>query len=139
VREGVARATAIHGEIARRFGALAAPDHRLTRSVADYVRKTPKRLAAELAHAEEASYARDATRAEALDATTCRAFYHLVYLGEVYRLAIMTGSDGDAAAIEAYLARHLGDVEGESALTVLPIRPLVAVQAGTGLLAMASS
>jgi hypothetical protein len=138
VREGVARATAIHGEIARRFGALAAPDHRLTRSVADYVRKTPKRLAAELAHAEEATYARDATRAEALDATTCRAFYHLVYLGEVYRLAAMTGAHGDATAIEAYLTRHLGDVERESALAVLPIRPLVAVQAGTGLLAMAS-
>ncbi len=136
VREGVTRATAIHAEIARRFGALSAPDHRLTRSVADYVRKTPKRLAAELAHAEEASYARDATRAEALDATTCRAFYHLVYLGEVYRLAVMTGARRHAGEMEAYLERHMGDVERESALSVLPIRPLVAVQAGTGLLAM---
>jgi hypothetical protein len=56
----------------------------------------------------------------------------------VYRLAAMTGAHGDATAIEAYLTRHLGDVERESALAVLPIRPLVAVQAGTGLLAMAS-
>jgi hypothetical protein len=139
VREGVARATAIHAEIARRFDALSAPDHRLTRSVADYVRKTPKRLGAELAHAEEASYGRDATRAEALDATTCRAFYHLVYLGEVYRLAVMTGASREAADIEAQLARQMRDVERESALSVLPIRPLVAVQAGTGLLAMASA
>jgi hypothetical protein len=138
VRQGVARAEAIHAEVARRFAELAAPDHRLTRSVADYVRKTPKRLAAETAHAAEPAYAREATRAEALDATTCRAFYHLLYLGEVHRLAVMTRERQLAEMIEAYLVQHMGDVERESALTVLPIRPLVAVQAGTGLLAMAN-
>lgn len=137
VREGVARAEAVHAEVARRFAALSAPDHRLTRSVADYVRKTPKRLAAEIAHAAEPAYAREATRAEALDATTCRAFYHLLYLGEVHRLAVMTGERKLADVIEALVVRHMGDVERESALAVLPIRPLVAVQAGTGLLAMA--
>ena len=137
VREGVARAEAIHAEIARRFAQVSAPEHRLTRSVGDYVRKTPKRLAAELAHAAEPAYAREATRAEALDATTCRAFYHLVYLGEVHRLAVMTRERQLADAIEAYLVQHMGDVERESALVVMPIRPLVAVQAGTGLLAMA--
>jgi hypothetical protein len=136
VREGVARAKSIHAEIARRFGQLSAPDHRLTRSVGDYVRKTPKRLAAELAHAADPAYAREATRAEAVDATACRAFYHLVYLGEVHRLALMTRERRLADAVEDYLVRHLGDVERESALAVLPIRPLVAVQAGTGLLAM---
>jgi len=139
VRQGVARAEEIHAEIARRFGELSPPDHRLTRSVADYVRKAPKRLAAEVAHAEEPEYEREATRAEALDATTCRAFYHLVYLGEVHRLALTCREPRVAGEIEAYLARHMGDVERESALAVLPIRPLVAVQAGTGLLAMASA
>src|SRR5262245_21788392 len=136
VREGVARAGAIHAEIARRFGQLSAPDHRLTRSVADYVLKTPKRLAAELAHAAEPAYAREATRAEALDATTCRAFYHLVYLGEVHRLAVMTRERQLADVIEAYLVRQMADVERENAPTVLPVRPLVAVQARAGLLAI---
>ena len=92
-----------------------------------------------MAHAAEPEYAREATRAEALDATTCRAFYHLVYLGEVHRLALTCREPRVAGEIEAYLARHMGDVERESALAVLPIRPLVAVQAGTGLLAMASA
>jgi hypothetical protein len=139
VRQGVARAEGIHAELVRRFSQLSPPDHRLTRSVAEYARKAAKRLAAEVAHAAEPAYAREATRAEALDATTCRAFYHLVYLGEVYRLAVMTGERRLADDIEAYLARHMADVERESALAVLPIRPLVAVQAGTGLLAMASA
>ena len=138
VRQGLARAEGIHAEVARRFAELAAPEHRLTRSVSDYVRKTPKRLAAEAAHAAEPAYTREATRAEALDATACRAFYHLLYLGEVHRLAVMSREQRLADVIEAYLLRHMGDVERESALAVLPIRPLVAVQAGTGLLAMAS-
>ena len=139
VRQGVARAEGIHAEIVRRFAQLSPPDNRLTRSVADYARKAAKRLAAEVAHAAEPEYAREATRAEALDATTCRAFYHLVYLGEVHRLAVMTGERPVADDIEAYLVRHMGDVERESSLAVMPIRPLVAVQAGTGLLAMASA
>ena len=139
VRQGVARAEEIHAEIARRFGELSPPAHRLTRSVADYVRKAAKRLAAEVAHAAEPEYAREATRAEALDATTCRAFYHLVYLGEVHRLAVMCREQRVADEIEAYLASRMDDVERESALAVLSIRPLVAVQAGTGLLAMASA
>ena len=64
---------------------------------------------------------------------------HLVYLGEVHRLAVMTRERQLADVIEAYLVRHMDDVERESALAVLPIRPLVAVQAGTGLLAMAGA
>src|SRR5207245_2459512 len=107
-----------------------AAEHRLTRSVADYLAKTPKRLAAERAHAQRPDYAREATRAEALDATTCKAFYHLLYLGEVSRLAEMVGERRLAGELRARLAALVGEVERESALRVLPLRPLVAVQAG---------
>ena len=137
---GLARAEALRAECARAFGALRGrvPEHRLTRSVADYLAKTPKRLAAERAHAQGPDYAREATRAEALDATTCRAFSHMLYLGEVCRLAEMVGERGLAGELRARLAAIAGEVERESALRVLPLRPLVAVQAGAGLLALAA-
>jgi len=140
VRTGVARAAALHAECERAFGALRgrAPEGRLTRSVADYLRKTPKRLAAELAHAEGAEYARQATRAEALDATTCRAFYHMLYLGETYRVAEMSGDGTLGRALGARLEDITVEIERESRLTVLPLRPLVAVQAGAGLLALSA-
>ena len=138
---GLSRAEALHAECGRAFGALRgrAPEHRLTRSVADYLEKTPKRLAAERAHAEDPAYAREATRAEALDATTCRAFYHMLYLGEVYRLAEMVGERRLAGELRDRLAAIAGAVEEQSALRVLPLRPLVAVQAGAGLLALAAT
>ena len=140
VLAGLERAEAMHAECGRDLTALggSAPDHRLTRSVADYLAKTPKRLAAARAHASDPAYEREATRAEALDATTCRAFYHLLYLGEVYRLAGLVGASALADDIRARVAAHAARIEQESALRVLPIRPLVAVQAGAGLLALAA-
>jgi hypothetical protein len=139
VEDGIGRAAAIHGECAAAFDALAPrlPDHRLTRSVADYVRKTPRRLAAERRHVARPEYAREATRAEALDATTCRSFYHLVYLGEAFRLARLAGDGALADRLHARLATLVAEVERESELVVLPLRPLVSVQAGAGLLALA--
>jgi hypothetical protein len=141
VLAGVARAAAVHQECERAFAAVAgrAPDHRLTRSLTDYLRKTPKRLAAERAHAAQPEYGREATRAEALDATACRAFYHLLYLGEVYRVAGMVGDHALAADLRARLAALAAEVERESALQVLPLRPLVAVQAGAALLTLDAS
>jgi hypothetical protein len=138
VLAGLARAGTLHAECTRAFGAFRgrAPEHRLTRSVTTYLAKTPKRLAAERAHAQRPDYAREATRAEALDATTCKAFYHLLYLGEVSRLAEMVGERRLAGELRARLAALVGEIERESALRVLPLRPLVAVQAGAGLLAL---
>jgi hypothetical protein len=140
VLAGVGRAEALHQECERAFAGLAAraPEHRLTRSITDYLRKTPKRLAAERAHAAEAEYAREATRAEALDAITCRAFYHMLYLGEVCRVAAMVSDDALVTALRARLTAIAGEVERESALRVLPLRPLVSVQAGAALLALAA-
>ena len=138
--QGLARAEVLHAECAAGFAALASlPEHRLTRSVADYLAKTPKRVAAERAHAQGRDYEREATRAEALDAITCRAFYHLVYLGEVQRLAILVGQDDVAARLRTRIEALAATIESESALRVLPLRPLVAVQAGAGLLALAAA
>jgi hypothetical protein len=138
---GIARAERLHAECEGAFAHVAerAPDHRLTRSVRDYLQKTPKRLAAERAHVQAADYAREATRAEVLDATTCRAFYHLVYLGEVYRVATMVGDAAHAERVRARVEALAAEVERESELRVLPLRPLVAVQAGAGLLALAGT
>jgi len=140
VLAGLERAAALHAECERSVAALAgrAPDHRLTRSVVDYLSRTPKRLAAERAHAASPPYGREATRAEALDATACRAFYHVLYLGEVYRLAEMVGERTLAGELRGRIAELTGQIERESALRVLPLRPLVAVQAGAGLLALAA-
>ena len=66
----------------------------------------------------------------------CKPFYHTLYLGEVYRLAEMVGNRDLARTLEARLAELAAQVERESALVVLPLRPLVAVQAGAGLLAL---
>ena len=112
------------------------PDHRLLRSVRDYLAKAQRRLAAERAHAAAAEYGREASRAEALDATVCKPFYHALYLGEVYRLAEMVSERALADALRARLVELTAQLERESALVVLPLRPLVAVQAGAGLLAL---
>jgi len=139
VRAGVAEAEVLVAETQAAFARIAGrvPDHRLTRSVTDYLAKAPRRLAAARANTMTPEYAREATRAEAFDATVCARFYHLLYRGEVYRLAGMIGDEGLAGQLRARLADLMGEVERESALRVLPIRPLVAVQSGAGLLAMA--
>ena len=141
VLSGLARAEAIHAACARDFDVLRAraPAHRLTRSVTNYLAKTPARLAAERRHAADAAFAREATRAEALDATTCRAFYHLVYQGEVYRIASMVGEHGLAVELRDRLAVAMAEIARESRLRVLPLRPLVAVQAGAGLIALGAA
>jgi hypothetical protein len=139
VLAGTARELALHAETAAFFEAIAhrVPDHRLTRSVRDYLAKAPKRLAAERANAASAEFARTATRAEVMDATVCSVFYHALYLGEVHRLARLVGAGNLADAIHDRLTAVTGEVERASALRVLPLRPLVAVQAGAGLLALA--
>jgi len=138
VLAGVARARAVHAECAAGYAAITrtVPDHRLTRAVLDYLAKAPKRLAAEETHARGPDYAREATRAEVLDATTCRVFYHVLTLGEVHRLAGLAGDGATAARLRERVATLTTEVERESALTVLPLRPLVQMQLGAGVLAM---
>jgi hypothetical protein len=140
VLDGTARELALVAETAFFFERIAGsvPEHRLTRSVRDHLKKAPKRLAAERRHAETAEYSRPATRAEVVDATVCAVFYHTLYLGEVHRLATMVGAADVAGEIASRLGTLAAEVERASDLRVLPLRPLVAVQAGAGLLALAS-
>jgi len=135
---GTAREGALVGETAACFARIAdrVPDHRLTRSVRDHLAKAPKRLVAERAHAASPEYARTATRAEVMDATVCSVFYHMLYLGEVHRLATLIGALDVADAVRGRLEALAAEVERASDLRVLPLRPLVAVQAGAGLLAL---
>ena len=138
VLRGVARASEVHDRAAAFFERLGArvPEHRLTRSVREYLKKSPKRLAARRADAEAPEYAREATRAEAVDAGVCAVFYHALYLGEIHRLAQMVGDEAVAADVHGHLASLMSDIAAESELTVLPLRPLVSVQAGAALLAL---
>jgi hypothetical protein len=138
VREGLDTATALHTEIAAAFGSVAqAPGDRLWRSVADYVAKVPKRIAAERANAESDEFAREATVAEACDATICTPFHHLLYLGEMGRVAARAGDPALGARIDGRLESLAEALGRASALRVLPIQPLVKTQAGAGLLALA--
>jgi len=136
VEEGLDEAGGIHDEIASAFRSLAPPDHRVIRSVADYVAKTPRRLAAERAHVASPAYEREATRAELFDATVCTAFHHMLYLGETIRAAHLSGAADVATRLDERLQALAARITRDSALRVLPIRPLVAVQAGAGLLAL---
>jgi hypothetical protein len=137
---GLAAAEAIHAQVADTFNAIgAAPDHRLTRSVAEYVRKAPKRLMAERAHAAADEFSQEATGAQLCDATLCTPFHHLLYLGEAARVAALAGASALAERVDATLETLAGDLVRTSALRVLPIRPLVSVQAGAGLLALAAA
>ena len=140
ILHGLEAAGTIHARVAETLNAIGtAPDHRLTRSVVDYVRKTPKRLAAERAHSAGDEFAREATGAEVCDATLCTPFHHLLYLGEAARVATLAGASALAERVDATLEALAGDLVRTSALRVLPIRPLVSVQAGTGLLALAAT
>jgi hypothetical protein len=108
------------------------------RSVDDYVKKTSKQIAALKREVESPQYAREATRAEAFDATVCRVFHHMMYLGEVYRLAVSRGSEEVARIVRRRLEEICSQIAGQSELETLPIQKLVAVQVGSGLHALAA-
>jgi len=138
VNRGLERSAAVHATVDRAFREVRGRvgDDRLVRSVADYVAKTPQRLQARRVEAATPSYDREATRAEALDAAVCSVFYHGLYLGEVHRLAERAGERVLASEVHGALATLVTEIERESALRTLPLRSLVAVQAGSALLAL---
>lgn len=113
------------------------PSLRLFRSVSDYVQRTPKRLVAQRKQLEASSaYEEEATHAQAFDATVCRSLHPTLYLGEVYRLAKEAGKESRAEEIRRQIELRIKQMEGESHIEVLPLKKLVAVQVGSGLLAM---
>lgn len=139
VLSGLEGSTRIAQLIAHHFSALEdhVPYQRLYRSVADYASKTSRRMEAQRQEAETPAYAVTATCAQAFDSTVCRPFYHSLYLGEVFRLANTAGEHARAAEIQDFLTEFMCTLTAESHFQVLPLKKLVTVQAGSGLLAMA--
>ena len=72
--QGLFRVDSIYHHVREYFAIIGrgAPRDRLYRSVDDYVKRTPKQIAALKHEVEAPQYAREATRAEAFDATVCR-------------------------------------------------------------------
>ncbi len=115
------------------------PQNRLFRSVAEYLRRTPKRLVAQRKSIEAPDYAQEATRAQAFDARVCRSFHCLLYLGEMYRLATAIGEEGRAEEMRQHITERMGQIDAESTIQILPLKKLVALQAGSGLLALTAT
>jgi hypothetical protein len=140
ILQGVFRVDSIYHDIREYFAIVSrgAPRDRLYRSVDDYTKKTPKRLAALKREVESPQYTREATRAEAFDATVCRVFNHMLYLGEVYRLAVARGSEEVARVVRRRLEEISGQITAQSDLQTFPLQKLVAVQVGAGLHALAA-
>jgi hypothetical protein len=112
------------------------PKNRLFRSVAEYLRRTPKRIIAQRNALTASAYQQEATRAQAFDARVCRSFHCLLYLGEMYRLVTAIGETNRAAEMHAHIEGRMAQIETEGTLQILPLRKLVAIQTGSGLLAL---
>lgn len=112
------------------------PRNRLFRSVAEYLRRTPKRLAAQRTAITEPAYAQEASRAQAFDARVCRSFHVMLYLGELYRLTREIGEEGRAEEMRGHIATRMGQISAESKIHTIPLRQLVSLQVGSGFLAM---
>ena len=54
----------------------------------------------------------------------------------MYRLAEEVGEEGRAEEIRAHVAERMAQISAESTIDILPLKKLVAIQAGGGLLAM---
>lgn len=115
------------------------PRDRLFRSVAEYLRRTPKRLVAQRKAIEAPIYEQEATQAQAFDARVCRGFHCLLYLGEMYRMATAIGEEGRAEDIRGHMTERMAQMSAESTLHILPLKKLVAIQAGSGLLALTAT
>ncbi len=140
ILQGVFRVDSIYHDVREYFAIVGrgAPRDRLYRSIDDYTKKTPKRLAALKREVEAPQYAREATRAEAFDATVCKVFTHMLYLGEVYRLAVARGNEEVARTVRRRLEEICGQISSQSNLEVMPVQKLVAVQVACGLHALAA-
>lgn len=111
---------------------------RVGRSLLAYVEKTPDRLAAQREHLGAAEFDREATRAEAVDATWGPVFYHAMYLGEALRLAHEVGDEALAVDLSAELDRVDVQLRTEAGLERLPLQQLVRCQAGAALTALSA-
>ena len=125
-------------EVGQAF-ALVAPElprERLFRSVEDYLERTPARLRALRVAADTPPFRRAATVAEAMDATVCRPFYSVLYLGTTYRMAVRAGRRRLATKLRRRVEAEIGCLRAACHLRVLPLGRLVALQAATSLVAL---
>lgn len=138
--QGVFRVDSIYHDVREYFAIVGrgAPRDRLYRSVDDYVKHVPMQLTALKREVEAPQYTREATRAEAFDSTVCRVFHHMLYLGEVYRLAVAGGNEEVTRIVRRRLEEICAQIDSQSDLQVLPLQKVVAVQVGTGLHALAA-
>jgi hypothetical protein len=139
--EGMRRTEVTMQRLQTHFQALQErlPRNRLFRSVAEYLRRTPKRLVAQRNSLAAPEYAHEATRAQAFDASVCRSFHCLLYLGEMFRLAREIGEEGRAQEMRAHITERMAQIDAENALQILPLRKLVAIQVGSSLLALTAT
>jgi hypothetical protein len=112
------------------------PDSRLLRAVDDYLVRMPANLEAQRDALGSDEYSREATRAEFADMRLSGIFQPALQLGMLKRLAEGVGDQDRAAQIEAHLRERINALEDGSRLHVYPIRQLVSVQLGAGLLAL---
>jgi hypothetical protein len=91
------------------------PPHALGRPTTS---RRPRSGSPRAAHVDDPAYARESTRAEAVDANGVSRFYHMLYLGEVHRLAAMIGADRLAGDLRARLAALAAELEKETDLRV---------------------
>jgi zinc carboxypeptidase len=103
-------------------------EERIRRAVADWLARTPKRLAAQRQSLASPTYAVKATRAQAFDAMVCKSFHAILVLGETYRLAGELGETGRADEIRAKVEAGMKRITDEGRLEVLPLEKLVRVQ-----------
>jgi len=138
VEEGLRRTETTVRILETHFGVLRErlPQNRLFRSVAEYLRRTPKRLIAQRNALAAPMYRQEATRAQAFDARVCRSFHCLLYLGELYRLATAIGERDRATVMRTHIEERMAQIETEGTLQILPLQKLVAIQTGSGLLAL---
>jgi hypothetical protein len=61
----------------------------------------------------------------------------MLYLGEVYRLAVARGNEEVSRIVRRRLEEICGQIASQSNLQTLPLQKLVAVQVGAGLQALA--
>jgi hypothetical protein len=54
----------------------------------------------------------------------------------MYRLAREVGEEGRAVEIRTHVEERMAQISAESTICILPLKKLVAIQAGSGLLAM---
>jgi hypothetical protein len=111
-------------------------DSRLLRSVEDYLLRMPANLEGQRNALGSDEYSREATRAEFADMTLSGIFQPTLQLGMLRRLADSVGDEERTAQIEAHLREQFHAIESNYRLHIFPIRQLVSVQLGAGLLAL---